>query len=122
MPRIQRGSICWHDPSPVVGHEQAKRRPWVVISPPSLLQRRLVVICAITSQPTALADPMLARWVVPFAERDVIGDMERGWVLAHHIQTRAIERFGPDDWTAVRLGHEVMARVAAAVADLAGHG
>lgn len=118
--RIQRGSICWFEQAPVVGHEQAKRRPWVVISRPGLLQQGLVTLCPITSEPTASRNPALTAWVVPFELDDVIGDgLGRGWVLAHHLRTCSVNRFY-GEWVDARLSAEVVARVADAAGDSIG--
>ncbi len=47
----ERGDIVWLDFDPQAGHEQAGRRPALVISPFSYNQKvRLAIFCPITSQ------------------------------------------------------------------------
>ena len=48
----RRGDVVWIGLNPQSGHEQAGRRPAVVLSPPSYNnQVGLAVLCPITSQP-----------------------------------------------------------------------
>lgn len=47
----ERGDLIWLDFDPQAGHEQAGRRPALVLSPKSYHQRsRLAVVCPITSR------------------------------------------------------------------------
>jgi|CXWL01.1.fsa_nt_gi mRNA interferase MazF len=45
-----RSDIVWIDFDPALGHEQAKRRPAVVISPIIYNRHGLCIVCPITSQ------------------------------------------------------------------------
>ena len=59
MARILRGDVVWADLSPVVGHEQARRRPVVVLSADVFNERSGTVIAmALTSQPQRAAFPL----------------------------------------------------------------
>lgn len=122
MPRIQRGSVCWYDPHPTQGHEQQKRRLWMVISPPALLSKHgLVTVCPITSQATASRDPTLSPWVVAFTTDDVDGvAIDPGWVLVHQVRTLSVLRIPPNDWVDARLSINIRESVATALAALAG--
>ena len=118
---ISRGQVVWYDPHPTVGAEQFKRRPWVVVSPNELTRRGLVVICAITSQPTQAHDPTLQRWCVELQVEDLRGDdLEPGWILVHQTLTRAVQRFAPRDWTNTYVTEKAMSRFARVSAEFHG--
>lgn len=42
--RISRGDVVWASLDPTVGREQAKHRPWLVLSEPALHQARQMII------------------------------------------------------------------------------
>ena len=51
VPQRQRGDFVWVSLDPTEGHEQARRRPALVISPTEYNRiRRLAIMCAITSK------------------------------------------------------------------------
>ena len=59
MARILRGDVVWADLSPTRGHEQAGRRPVVVLSHEVFNDRSGTVIAmAITSQPQRAGFPL----------------------------------------------------------------
>jgi mRNA interferase MazF len=59
MARILRGDVWWADLNPVMGHEQAGRRPVVVLSADVFNDRSGTVIAmALTSQPQRAGFPL----------------------------------------------------------------
>src|SRR5215470_19830230 len=59
MARILRGDVVWANLNPVVGHEQAGRRPVVVLSADVFNERSGTVIAmAVTSQPQRAGFPL----------------------------------------------------------------
>jgi mRNA interferase MazF len=88
MARILRGDIVWADLNPVRGHEQAGRRPVVVISEDVFNARSGTVIAlAITSQPQRAGFPLtleLASAKLP----------KRSWAKISQIRTLSVERIG----------------------------
>lgn len=88
MVRIRRGEIRWADLDPVRGHEQAGRRPVLVISQDVFNERSGTVIAvALTSQPQRAGFPLtleLASAALP----------KRSWAKISQIRILAVERIG----------------------------
>ena len=89
MARILRGDIVWADPDPTVGHEQAGRRPFLILSHVEVGAKLGVVIgLAITSkEPLAFPPPLsyeLPEGLLP----------QRSWVLTFQIRSLAVQRLG----------------------------
>ena len=102
MARILRGEIRWADLSPARGHEQAGRRPVLVLSRDIFNERSgTVIVMAITSQPQQAGFPLTL-------EIDAAGLPKRSWVKISQVRTMAVERIGKK--TAF-LGPEKMAQV-----------
>jgi mRNA interferase MazF len=91
--RIRRGEIRWADLAPTRGHEQAGRRPVLVLSQDVFNDRSGTVIAvALTSQPQRAGFPLtheLAGRSLP----------KRSWVKIGQLRTLASDRLGK------RLGH-----------------
>lgn len=102
MARILRGEIRWADLSPARGHEQAGRRPVLVLSRDVFNERSGTVIAmAITSQPQQAGFPLTL-------EVDAAGLPKRSWVKISQVRTMAVERIGKK---IAFLGPEKMAQV-----------
>lgn len=88
MAPILRGDILWADLNPVRGHEQAGRRPVVVLSRDVFNKRSGTVIAmAVTSQPP--------RAKYPFSlELEGVDLPERSWVKISQIRTLSFDRLG----------------------------
>jgi mRNA interferase MazF len=88
MARILRGDIRWADLNPVRGHEQAGRRPVLILSQDVFNERSGTVIAvAITSQPQRAGFPLtleLRSKKLP----------KRSWVKISQIRTLSVERIG----------------------------
>ena len=81
-----RGDICWLDFDPQTGHEQAGRRPALIVSPREYNRRvGLALLCPITSRVKGY----------PFEVRLPPGGRTQGAVLADQIKSL--------DWSARRL-------------------
>ena len=102
MARILRGYIRWADLSPARGHEQAGRRPVLVLSRDVFNERSGTVIAmAITSQPQQAGFPLTL-------EIDAAGLPKRSWLKISQVRTMAVERI----WKKIAfLGPEKMAQV-----------
>lgn len=89
MARILRGEVYWADLNPVRGHEQAGRRPIIVLSQDVFNERSGTVIAmAITSQPQ--------RASYPLTHKLSSGDLPKeSWVKMSQIRT--ISTFRLDD-------------------------
>ena len=92
MPRIRRGEIRWAELGPTRGHEQAGRRPVLVLSQDVFNDRSGTVIAmALTSQPPRAGFPLT---------HELAGSLpKRSWVKVGQIRTLASDRIGK------RLGH-----------------
>ena len=112
MARILRGEIRWADLNPVRGHEQAGRRPVLVISHDVFNERSGTVIAlAVTSRSQRARFPLSL-------ELRVKALPKRSWVKISQIRTLAAERIGR------RLGRaspEEMARVIEGLNEIVGH-
>ncbi|HEX9901961.1 MAG TPA: type II toxin-antitoxin system PemK/MazF family toxin [Acidobacteriota bacterium] len=88
MARILRGEIRWADFSPGRGHEQAGRRPVLVLSHDVFNERSgTVVAMAITSQPQQAGFPLTL-------EISTLGLPKRSWVKISQLRTLSVERIG----------------------------
>lgn len=85
---IDRGSIHWADLEPTIGHEQAGRRPVLVVSRrPFNAQSRTVITFPLTSAPQRLGFPF--RTLVP------PGILPKpSWVKLGQVRTIAVQRLG----------------------------
>ena len=88
MARILRGDVVWADLSPTRGHEQAGRRPVVVLSHEVFNDRSGTVIAmAITSQPQRAGFPLtheLKSGRLP----------KQSWVKISQVRTLSVKRLG----------------------------
>lgn len=88
MAGILRGELRWADLSPGRGHEQAGRRPVLVLSHDVFNQRSgTAIVMAITSRPQQAGYPLTAEIETP-------GLPKRSWVKISQIRTLAAERIG----------------------------
>jgi mRNA interferase MazF len=89
MARILRGDIVWADLDPTRGHEQAGRRPVLVISQDVFNERSGTVIAlAITSQPQAAGFPLTYPLTI------ATGLPKPSWTKISQIRTLSVERLG----------------------------
>ncbi len=111
MARILRGEIRWAELNPVLGKEQAGRRPVLVLSHDVFNERSGTVIAiAITSQPQRAGFPLTL-------ELQSKGLPKQSWVKISQIRTLAVERLGQ------RLGNvspEELAQVIEGLNDIIG--
>ncbi|TME75320.1 MAG: type II toxin-antitoxin system PemK/MazF family toxin [Chloroflexi bacterium] len=88
MARILRGDVVWADLNPVVGHEQAARRPVVVLSADVFNERSGTVIAmALTSQPQRAGFPLTLQ----------LKSLKLGtpaWVKISQVRTLSTRRLG----------------------------
>ena len=102
MARILRGEVRWADLNPVQGHEQAGRRPVLVLSHDVFNERSGTVIAvALTSQEPRAAFPLTL-------ESKATGLTKRSWVKISQIRTLPVERIGQ---RIARASEEELARV-----------
>jgi mRNA interferase MazF len=88
MARILRGDIVWADLDPVRGHEQAGKRPILVLSQDVFNERSGTVIAvALTSQEPVVGYPLVL-------EVRSISLPKRSWVKIGQIRTLSTERLG----------------------------
>jgi mRNA interferase MazF len=93
MARILRGDIVWADLDPTIGHEQAGRRPVLVISHDVFNERSGTVIAvALSSQPQRAEFPLTL-------ELHTRGLPKKSWAKISQIRTLSVQRIGR------RLGH-----------------
>ena len=86
--RIRRGEIRWADLDPARGHEQAGRRPVLILSHDIFNDRSGTVIAvAITSQAPRAGFPLTLQLVSAALPR-------KSWVKISQIRTLAVERIG----------------------------
>lgn len=102
MARILRGEIRWADLNPVRGHEQAGRRPVLVLSHDVFNERSGTVIAlAMTSQEPKAGFPLTL-------ESRASGLAKRSWVKVSQIRTLSVDRIGQ---RLARASEEELARV-----------
>lgn len=102
VPAPHRGDLVWVDFTPQAGHEQAGRRPALILSPESYNRKTgLAIACPITSQAKGY----------PFEVSMPAGSPIAGVILADHVRSidwraRHAERVGEaaDDTLAEVLG------------------
>ena len=88
MAAILRGEIYWADLDPTLGHEQAGRRPVLVLSEDVFNARSGTVIAvAVTSQEPRAAFPLT---------HEIVGAglPKRSWVKISQIRTLSVQRLG----------------------------
>ena len=102
MARILRGEIRWADLNPVRGHEQAGRRPVLVLSHDVFNERSGTVIAvAMTSQEPRAGFPLTL-------ESRAAGLSKPSWVKISQIRTLSVARIGQ---RLARASEEELARV-----------
>ena len=88
MARVLRGDILWTELDPVRGHEQAGRRPVLVISHDVFNQRTGTVIAmAVTSREPREGFPL----TVAIRDRSL---PKASWVKVGQVRTLSVERLG----------------------------
>jgi mRNA interferase MazF len=102
MARILRGDIRWADLNPVRGHEQAGRRPVLVLSHDIFNERSGTVIAlAMTSQEPRAGFPLTL-------ESRASGLTKRSWIKISQVRTLSVDRIGR---RLARASEEELARV-----------
>jgi len=102
MARVLRGEIRWADLNPVRGHEQAGRRPVLVLSHDVFNERSGTVIAvALTSQEPRAGFPLTLKSTAP-------GLAKRSWIKISQIRTLSVDRIGA---RLARASDEELARV-----------
>ena len=88
MARVLRGDIVWANLNPVVGHEQAGRRPVVVLSADVFNEHSGTVIAmALTSRPQRAGFPLVL-------ELASVNIGKPAWVKISQIRTLSTRRLG----------------------------
>jgi mRNA interferase MazF len=102
MARILRGEVRWADLNPVRGHEQAGRRPVLILSHDVFNDRSGTVIAvALTSQEPRAAFPLTMA-------SKAIGLTKASWTKISQIRTLSTDRIGA---RIARASEEELARV-----------
>lgn len=102
MARILRGEIRWAELNPVRGHEQAGRRPVLVLSHDVFNERSGTVIAmALTSQEPRAGFPLTL-------QSHAAGLTKPSWVKISQIRTLSVDRLGQ---RIARASDEELARV-----------
>src|SRR6059036_1977544 len=102
MARVLRGEVRWADLNPVRGHEQAGRRPVLVLSHDVFNERSGTVIAlALTSQEPRAGFPLTL-------ESRAQGLPKRSWIKISQIRTLSVDRIGA---RLARSAEEELARV-----------
>ena len=111
MARILRGDIRWAALNPVRGHEQAGRRPVLVLSHDVFNERSGTVIAvAMTSQEPRAGFPLTL-------ESRAEGLKKPSWIKISQIRTLSVDRIGP---RLARASEEELARVLDGVGEILG--
>ena len=111
MARILRGDIRWANLDPVLGHEQAGRRPVLVLSHDVFNERSGTVIAvALTSQEPRAGFPLTL-------ETRAARLPKRSWVKISQIRTLSTERIGA---TIARVSAEELLRVIEGLNEIVG--
>ena len=88
MARILRGEVVWANLDPTVGHEQAGRRPILVISHDIFNERSGTIIgIALSSQPQRAGFPL----TLELGSKDL---PKKSWAKISQIRTLSTERIG----------------------------
>ena len=86
MARILRGDIIWADLNPTIGHEQAGKRPVLVLSHEVFNKRSgTAIVVAITSQPQRAGFPL----TLELQESNL---PKHSWVKISQIRTLSVRR------------------------------
>jgi mRNA interferase MazF len=102
MARILRGDVRWAELDPVRGHEQAGRRPVLVLSHDVFNDRSGTVIAgALTGQEPRAGFPLTL-------ESKAAGLSKRSWIKISQIRTLSVDRIGT---RFARASEEELARV-----------
>lgn len=102
MARILRGDVRRADLNPVRGHEQAGRRPVLVLSHDVFNQRSgTVIVVALTSQEPRAAFPLTL-------ESKATGLTKPSWIKISQIRTLSVDRIGQ---RIARASEEELSRV-----------
>jgi mRNA interferase MazF len=88
MARILRGDILWAELNPVVGHEQAGKRPVIVLSHDVFNDRSGTVIAVAVSSQEPRAGYPLTLEITPSTLP------KRSWVKIGQVRTLSVERLG----------------------------
>lgn len=85
--KIARGDIWYVDLDPTVGHEQAKKRPCLIVSPTTFNQgpSELVVVLPLTSKYRSLS------WFIALEAKEC-GLPVRSYIICNQVRTVSIER------------------------------
>jgi len=111
MAAILRGDVVWADLNPTIGHEQAGRRPVLILSSDVFNDRSGTVIAvAITSQEPRAGFPLTLS-----LETEELP--KRSWVRISQIRTLSVQRMGEK---ITRLSPENLARVVAGFNEIIG--
>jgi mRNA interferase MazF len=111
MARILRGDVRWADLNPVRGHEQAGRRPVMILSHDVFNDRSGTVIAvAMTSQQPRAGFPLTL-------ESKAIGLIKLSWIKISQIRTLSIDRIGS---RIARASEEELARVVDGLNEIVG--
>ena len=111
MALVLRGEIRWADPSPGRGHEQAGRRPVLILSHDIFNERSgTAIVMAITCRAQKAGFPLTL-------ELSAAGLPKRSWVKMGQVRTLAIERIGK---RIIRLAPEELAQVLAGLDEIIG--
>src|SRR3989338_2093867 len=88
MARLLRGSIVWADLDPTIGHEQAGKRPILILSHEVFNENSGTVIAvALTSQPQKAGFPL----TLELSTKD---HLKKSWVKISQIRTLSRARLG----------------------------
>ena len=88
MARILRGDVRWANLDPARGHEQAGKRPVVVLSHDVFNERSgTVIAAALTSQEPRAGFPLTLPLAAPSLPK-------RSWVKISQVRTLSVERIG----------------------------
>ena len=111
MAGILRGDVRWADLNPVRGHEQAGRRPVLVLSHNVFNERSGTVIAvAMTSQEPRAGFPLTL-------ECRAAGLKKRSWIKISQIRTLSVDRIGV---RLARAREEELARVVDGLSEIIG--
>ena len=88
MARLLRGDIVWADLDPTKGHEQAGRRPILILSHDVFNEKSGTVIAlALTSQPQKAGFPLTLKLSTKISKKS-------SWIKISQIRTLSILRLG----------------------------
>jgi mRNA interferase MazF len=109
--RILRGDVRWAELDPVRGHEQAGRRPVLVLSHDVFNDRSGTVIAlALTSQEPRAGFPLTL-------ESKATGLARRSWIKISQIRTLSVDRLGA---RIARASEEELARALDGLSEILG--